>query len=43
MTSRCTDLFNVSYEILVQILERYFAHTEETDAQLATLAKTTLL
>jgi hypothetical protein len=34
----CTDLFNVSYEILLQILERYFAHTEETDAQLATLA-----
>jgi len=38
VTSRCTDLFNVSYEILVQILERYFAHTEETDEQLATLA-----
>jgi Ferritin-like len=38
VTSRCTDLFNVSYEILLQILERYFAHTEETDAQLATLA-----
>jgi hypothetical protein len=38
LTSRCTDLFNVSYEILLQILERYFAHTEETDAQLATLA-----
>src|SRR5262245_29442792 len=39
VTSRCTDLFNVSYEILVQILERYFAHTEETDAQLGTLAR----
>jgi ferritin-like protein len=39
VTSRCTDLFNVSYEILLQILERYFAHTEETDAQLATLAR----
>jgi Ferritin-like len=38
VTSQCTDLFNVSYEILLQILERYFAHTEETDAQLATLA-----
>ena len=38
VTSLCTDLFNVSYEILLQILERYFAHTEETDAQLATLA-----
>ena len=38
VTARCTDLFNVSYEILLQILERYFAHTEETDAQLRTLA-----
>jgi Ferritin-like len=38
VTSLCTDLFNVSYEILLQILERYFAHTEETDAQLGTLA-----
>ena len=37
-TARCTDLFNVGYEILLQILERYFAHTEETDEQLATLA-----
>ena len=39
VTAKCTDLFNVSYEILVQILERYFAHTEETDGQLATLAR----
>ncbi len=38
-TSMCTDLFNVTYEILIQILERYFAHTEETDAQLGTLAR----
>jgi hypothetical protein len=38
VTSQCMDLFNVSYEILLQILERYFAHTEETDVQLATLA-----
>ncbi len=38
VTRRCTDLFNVSYEILLQLLERYFAHTDETDAQLATLA-----
>jgi Ferritin-like len=38
VTAQCTDLFNVSYEILLQILERYFAHTEETDEQLATLA-----
>lgn len=39
VTSQCTDLFNVGYEIVLQILERYFAHTEETDAQLATLAR----
>ena len=39
VTSQCTDLFNVSYESLLQILERYFAHTEETDAQLSTLAE----
>jgi Ferritin-like len=38
LTARCADLFNVGYEILLQILERYFAHTEETDAQLGTLA-----
>jgi CDGSH-type Zn-finger protein/truncated hemoglobin YjbI len=38
VTSRCTDLFNVSYEVLLQMLERYFAHTEETDPQLQTLA-----
>jgi CDGSH-type Zn-finger protein len=42
VTARCTDLFNVSYEILLQMLERYFAHTEETDAQLATLADATV-
>ena len=38
LTARITDLFNVGYEILLQIFERYFAHTEESDAQLATLA-----
>jgi hypothetical protein len=42
VTRMCTDLFNVGYEILLQILERYFAHTEETDTQLATLANGTI-
>jgi hypothetical protein len=42
VTSRCGDLFNVSYEILLQLLERFFAHTEETDAQLTTLANAAL-
>ncbi len=41
-TARCADLFNVGYEILLQALERYFAHTEETDDQLATLADVTI-
>jgi hypothetical protein len=38
-TARCGDLFNVSYEILLQLLQRYFAHTEETPEQLQTLAQ----
>jgi CDGSH-type Zn-finger protein/truncated hemoglobin YjbI len=42
VTSRCGDLFNVSYEILLQIFERYFAHTEESDEQLGTLAGATV-
>jgi CDGSH-type Zn-finger protein/truncated hemoglobin YjbI len=42
VTSRIGDLFNVSYEILLQIFERYFAHTEESDAQLGTLAEATI-
>jgi len=42
LTARVTDLFNIAYEILLQIFERYFAHTEETDAQLATLADATI-
>ena len=41
-TARCADLFNVSYEVLLQTLTRYFAHTEETESQLATLAQVTL-
>ncbi len=42
LTARVADLFNVGYEILLQILERFFAHTEETDAQLKTLADATI-
>jgi CDGSH-type Zn-finger protein/truncated hemoglobin YjbI len=38
LTARVADLFNVGYEILLQLFHRYFAHTEETDAQLKTLA-----
>ena len=38
LTAKCTDLFNVSYEVLLQTLGRYFAHTEESSSELATLA-----
>ena len=36
------DLFNVSYEALLLMLQRFFAHTEETDAQLKALADATV-
>jgi hypothetical protein len=39
-SARCADLFNVANEVLLQTLQRYFAHTEETDEQLSTLART---
>jgi CDGSH-type Zn-finger protein/truncated hemoglobin YjbI len=42
LTARVADLFNVGYEILLQTLERFFAHTEESDAQLKTLADVTI-
>jgi CDGSH-type Zn-finger protein/truncated hemoglobin YjbI len=42
VTARVADLFNVGYEILLQVFERYFAHTEETDEQLKTLADATI-
>jgi hypothetical protein len=37
LTARAADLFNVGYEILLQTLERFFAHTQESDGQLKTL------
>jgi CDGSH-type Zn-finger protein len=42
LTARVADLFNVAYEVLLLTLERYFAHTEETDAQLKVLADATV-
>jgi CDGSH-type Zn-finger protein/truncated hemoglobin YjbI len=42
LTAKVTDLFNVGQEILLQIFARYFAHTEETDAQLKALANATV-
>ena len=34
-TSRCVDLLNAVYEVILQLLARYFAHTDETDDHLA--------
>ena len=36
--NRVTDLLNAVYEVLLQLLARYFAHTEESEEQLAVLA-----
>jgi hypothetical protein len=38
LTRQVMDLFNVSYEALLLMLQRFFARTEETDAQLKALA-----
>ncbi|HEV2756318.1 MAG TPA: ferritin-like protein [Actinomycetota bacterium] len=38
LTSKVMDSFNVSYEILLYALARYFAHGHETQEQLDTLA-----
>jgi hypothetical protein len=37
-TARCMDLLNVVYEVLLQLLSRYFAHTDESPEQLGVLA-----
>jgi ferritin-like protein len=37
-TTRTMDLLNVVYEVLLQLLSRYFAHTDESPEQLAVLA-----
>ena len=37
-TTRAMDLLNVAYEVLLQLLSRYFAHTDETPEQLEVLA-----
>ena len=42
VTANCTNLFDVSYEILLQALERYFAHAKESDAQLGAVADATI-
>jgi CDGSH-type Zn-finger protein/truncated hemoglobin YjbI len=41
LAQRVMDLFNVCYEILLLTLQRFFAHTEEADAQIRVLADST--
>jgi hypothetical protein len=36
---RCVDLMNAVYEVLLQLLSRYFAHTDESEEQLKELAE----
>jgi hypothetical protein len=38
-TSRSVDLMNAVYEVVLQLLARYFAHTDETDDHLDVLAE----
>src|ERR687897_1325437 len=39
-TARVADLFNATYEVMLQMLVRFFAHTEETEEELQTLSST---
>ncbi|MEO8462215.1 MAG: ferritin-like protein [Chloroflexota bacterium] len=41
-TTRAADLLNVVYEVTLQLLSRYFAHSDETEEQLATLAEVSI-
>jgi hypothetical protein len=41
-TARVADLFNVAYEVLLQLLYRLLAHIDETEAQITTLADVTV-
>ena len=38
-----SDLFNACYAAMLQLLYRFFQHTEETDAELSMLGETTVL
>jgi hypothetical protein len=37
LTRTVAELFNLGYETLLQVLNRFFTHTDETDSQLQTL------
>ena len=41
-TAGVADLFNASYEVMLQMLIRFFAHTEETEEELQTLSSTAI-
>ena len=41
-TAGVADLFNASYEVMLQMLVRFFAHTEETEEELQTLSGTAI-
>jgi hypothetical protein len=40
--ARCVDLMNAVYEVILQLLARYFAHTDETPDQLRVLAQVSI-
>jgi hypothetical protein len=42
-TAAVSDLFNACYGAMLQLLYRFFQHTEETDAELSMLGETTVL
>ena len=42
LTHAVADLFNVAYDTMLLILLRFFAHTEETEAELEHLSRATL-
>ena len=43
LTARVLDSFNVAYEVLLHLLARFFAHTEEAATQVRTLADVSVL
>jgi hypothetical protein len=42
-TAAVSDLFNACYAAMLQLLYRFFQHTEETDAELSMLGQTSVL
>jgi hypothetical protein len=42
LTRQVAELFNLAYEVLLQVLTRFFTHTDETDDQLDTLVHAAL-